>query len=78
MALFLLLFLWQILHYDALHMLKNEFSKISCCPKSEFKNFTFFLKNKILSCLNTLKSISLPLNKQMSGKSETKKGKINM
>lgn len=53
---------------------------MSCCSKFGFKilKHFFLFKSKFLSCSNTLKSISLTLNKQMSIKAETKTGKVNI
>lgn len=62
----LLVFLWKVIHYDTLYMLINVLLKMSFCPHFKFKILKHFLlvQKKSPALFNTLKSISLTLNKQ--------------
>lgn len=62
------------------YVTKIYYKKMSCCPKFGFKILkSFFLfKSQFFSCSNTLKPISLTLNKQTSRESEPKTGKVNI
>lgn len=52
---------------------------MSCCPKFDLKFLNHFSYSKVnFSCSNTLKPISLTLNKQTPRESEPKTGKVNI